>query len=51
MQVDSLATALAQITVASANSGESQKALTGPVVDAILKVCEKVGIKCTLETP
>ncbi len=49
MRVDSLAAVLTQITVAVENSGESQKPATNPSVEAILKVCQKAGITCTVE--
>jgi hypothetical protein len=51
MQVDSLDNGLSQITVASLHSDNSAKQTTTVAVDAILKVCQAVGIKCTLEKP
>lgn len=49
MQVDSLATGLSQITVVAASSGIPPQNKTDIAVDAILGVCNKVGIKCELE--
>jgi hypothetical protein len=49
MQVDSLAIKLTQITVAAANSGNPAQKTTDLAVEAIIKVCDKLGIKCTLE--
>jgi hypothetical protein len=49
MQVDSLAVGLSQITVSAAHSDNTQKQVTDVAVDAIFRVCKKVGIKCTID--
>lgn len=49
MQVDSLANALSQITVSAAHSDNKQKQTTDLAVEAIFRVCHKVGVKCTLD--
>ena len=47
MQVDSLASALSQITVSSAHADNAEKQTTDIAVDVIQTVCQKLGIKCT----
>ena len=49
MQVDSLANDLSQITVSSAHADDATKQTTDMAVDVILAVCQKLGIKCTLD--
>ena len=49
MQVDSLAIGLSQITVAANHSDNSPKQPKDIAVDAIFRVCSKVGVKCTLD--
>jgi hypothetical protein len=49
IRVDSLANNLAQIIVASNVTGPPPKKPTDMAVDAIFRVCNKVGVKCTLE--
>jgi hypothetical protein len=49
MKVDSLANNLAQITVSSSPSGGSEKSATNMAVESIMGVCEKMGIKCTVD--
>ncbi len=49
MKVDSLANGLTQITVSSVPPGDSKKQATNMAVEAIQGVCQKAGIKCTLE--
>ncbi|MEI7491294.1 MAG: hypothetical protein WCK92_07845 [Bacteroidota bacterium] len=49
MQVDSLAAALSQITVASAHADNAEKQATDIAVDVIQTVCRKLAIKCTLD--
>ncbi len=51
MQVDSLDSGLSQITVASLHSDNTAKQTTAVAVDAILKACQAVGIKCTVDKP
>jgi hypothetical protein len=51
MQVDSLENSLTQITVASTHSENSTKQPTDTAVDAISRVCQMAGIKCTLSKP
>ena len=51
MQVDSLAVGLSQITVSAAHADNTQKQATDIAVDAISRVCHKVGIKCTIDKP
>jgi len=51
MQVDSLAKGLTQITVASVHSDNTPKQTTDVAVDAIVRVCKMVGIKCTIDKP
>jgi hypothetical protein len=47
MKVDSLANGISQITVSAAHSTNAPKQTTDMAVDAIIRVCDKVGIKCT----
>jgi len=49
MQVDSLATALTQITVASKHSDSSGKTTTDMAVEALIRICNMAGIKCTID--
>ena len=49
MQVDSLEKSLTQITVVSMHSDNSQKQATDIAVKAILRICQLVGIKCTVD--
>jgi len=49
MQVDSLEKGLTQITVASGHSDKSEKQSADLAVDAIVRVCHMVGIKCTVD--
>ena len=51
MKVDSLATGLSQITVSAAHSADTPKQATDLAVETIIKVCGKIGIKCTLDKP
>jgi hypothetical protein len=51
MQVDSLATGLSQITVLAVQTGNSSRKPTEAAVNAILAVCHKIGINCTLQEP
>ena len=51
MQVDSLENRLTQITVSSMHSDNSQKPATDVAVQAIIRVCQMAGIKCTAEKP
>ena len=48
MKVDSLAADLSQITV-SAAPPDSEKQATNMAVEAIMGVCHKAGIKCTID--
>ena len=49
MQVDSLAAVLTQITVASKHSDSSGKTTTDMAVEALIRICNMAGIKCTLD--
>jgi len=49
IKVDSLSNGFSQITVSSAHSDTSPKQTTDIAVDAIIAVCHKVGVKCTLD--
>jgi hypothetical protein len=49
MQIDSLAANLTQITVAAPHTEDAPKQTTDAATEAILKVCEKIGIKCSVE--
>jgi|WetSurMetagenome_2_1015567.scaffolds.fasta_scaffold721202_1 hypothetical protein len=49
IQVDSMAVNLSQITVASAAAGRLQMQPTDMAVDAIFRICEKAGVKCTID--
>jgi hypothetical protein len=49
MQVDSLAAALTQITVASKHSGNSGKTTTDTAVEALIRICSMAGIKCSID--
>ena len=49
MKVDSLATGLTQITVSAAPPGETEKQATSMAVEAIMGVCRKAGITCTVD--
>jgi hypothetical protein len=49
LKVDSLANGLSQITVSAAHSDDSPKQPTDMAVEAILRVCQKIGIKCSVE--
>jgi hypothetical protein len=49
IRVDSLANNLAQIIVASNVTGPPPKKPIDMAVDAIFQVCNKAGVKCTLE--
>jgi hypothetical protein len=49
MKVDSLANGLSQITASSSHSENSPKQATDITVEAIIRVCNKAGIKCTVE--
>lgn len=49
MQVDSLAIGLSQIMVVAESSGIPKQNKTDVAVNAILSVCDKIGIKCELE--
>lgn len=48
MQVDSLESKLAQITVTSVHSDNPGKQATDVAVEAIQRVCRMAGIKCTV---
>jgi hypothetical protein len=49
MQVDSIAVGLSQITVAADHSDDLEKQATDVAVEAVFRVCQKVGIRCTLD--
>jgi hypothetical protein len=49
MKVDSLAKGLTQITVSAAPPGDSGKKAANMAVEAIMGVCHKAGITCTLD--
>jgi hypothetical protein len=49
MQIDSLANDLSQITVAAKHAESSAKQPTSIAVEAVLRVCDKIGVKCTLD--
>jgi hypothetical protein len=49
MQIDSLAIDLCQITVSAKHSENATKQSTSIAVEAVLRVCDKVGVKCTLD--
>jgi hypothetical protein len=49
MQVDSLAIGLSQITVMAVPSGDTQQKPADAAVKAILSVCHKVGLQCTVK--
>jgi hypothetical protein len=49
MKVDSLAKGLTQITVSATPPGDSGKKATNMAVEAIMGVCHKAGITCTLD--
>jgi hypothetical protein len=49
MQIDSLSAGLSQITVASAHQENGSVQPTDATVNAIITVCKKAGVKCTLE--
>ncbi|MCX6303752.1 MAG: hypothetical protein NT040_02175 [Bacteroidetes bacterium] len=49
MKVDSLANGLTQITVSAAPPGDTEKKATSMAVEAIMGVCKKAGITCTLD--
>jgi hypothetical protein len=49
IKVDSLAMNLSQITVAAESCQKQQRKQTDMAIDAIFIVCNKVGIKCTIE--
>ena len=49
IQIDSLTTGLSQVTVAANHSDASPKQPADLAVDAILRVCNAVGVKCTLD--
>ncbi|MCX6277426.1 MAG: hypothetical protein NT004_04950 [Bacteroidetes bacterium] len=51
IKVDSLAIEQSQITVTAVHSDNSPKQATDIAVDAIIKVCNKIGVKCTLDKP
>jgi hypothetical protein len=51
LKVDSLADGLSQITVSAAHVDDAEKQSTDYAVEAILGVCTKAGIKCTLDKP
>jgi hypothetical protein len=51
LKVDSLADGLSQITVSAAHVDDAEKQTTDYAVEAILGVCNKIGIKCTLDKP
>lgn len=49
MQVDSLAADLSQITVSATSSDKEAPKSSSMAVDAIERVCKKLGIKCTVK--
>ena len=49
IQIDSLANGLSQVTVAANHSDKAPVQATDNAVEAVIKVCNKVGIKCTLD--
>ena len=49
LQVDSLEARLSQITVVAGNSGNSGQQSSSVSTDAIISVCNKIGVKCTVE--
>lgn len=49
LQVDSLEAGLSQITVSAVHSANAPKQPTDMAVEAIVTVCHKAGIKCTLD--
>lgn len=51
MKVDSIAEGASQITVAAENPPDTQPGQADLAVDAILRVCHKAGIKCTVDKP
>lgn len=51
MQVDSLDVKLSQITVLAVSSGNSPPGATDAATRAIMSVCDKVGIHCSLKEP
>ena len=51
IKVDSLANDVSQITVTAAHTDKSPQQPTDIAVNAILGICHKIGIKCTLEKP
>jgi hypothetical protein len=51
LKVDSLADGLSQITVSAAHVDDAEKQTTDYAVEAILAVCSKIGIKCTVDKP
>lgn len=51
MQVDSLEKNLTQITVSSVHSDNAAHQTTDIAVEAIIRVCQMAGIKCTKDKP
>lgn len=49
IQVDSLATGLSHLTVTAPVTGKEAQKPTDPAIDAIFKICEKAGVKCTID--
>jgi hypothetical protein len=49
MRVDSLASGVSQITVEAENQKDPSQKPTDAAVKAVLAVCKKVGMKCTLK--
>ncbi len=49
MQIDSLSVDLSQITVAANHAENAPKQAKDLAVEAIVRVCSKVGVKCTLD--
>ena len=51
MKVDSLNNGLTQITVAAPHAEDQPKKATDHAVQAIILVCQKMGIQCDIEQP
>ncbi|MEI6455738.1 MAG: hypothetical protein WCO93_05575 [bacterium] len=49
IQVDSLAVDLSQITVSATSSDKEAPKSSSIAIDAIERVCQKLGIKCTVK--
>jgi hypothetical protein len=51
LKVDSLSDGFSQITVSATHVDDAEKQSTDYAVDAILSVCRKAGIQCTVDKP